>query len=48
MSDKTAVYKTIWVKNKTHDELTSIGTKSQSYDDIINMLITAYKKRNEK
>ena len=35
--------KTITVKDETHAELTSIGKKGESYDDIIRRLIHDYK-----
>ena len=35
--------KTITVKDKTHAELTNIGKKGESYDDIIQRLIHDYK-----
>lgn len=37
-------YTTIWVKKTTHEKLTDIGKKPQSYDDIIIMLIDDYEK----
>lgn len=42
-----SVYTTIWVKKTTHEKLTNIGKKPQSYDDIIIMLIDDYEKRNK-
>jgi predicted CopG family antitoxin len=35
--------KTITVKDETHAELTIIGKKGESYDDIIQRLIRDYK-----
>jgi hypothetical protein len=45
--DKT-LWTTVWVKKTTHKKLTDIGTKGQSYDDILDMLINVYEESNKK
>ena len=37
----------IKVKDETYDELTSLGKKNETYDDIIQKCIQAYKKVNK-
>ncbi|MGA7898842.1 MAG: hypothetical protein WCA39_08280 [Nitrososphaeraceae archaeon] len=37
----------IKVKDETYDELTSLGKKNETYDDIIQKCIEAYKKVNK-
>lgn len=39
---------TIGIRKATHEALTEIGTKGQSYDDIVRMLINAYPDGNKK
>jgi predicted CopG family antitoxin len=39
--------KQIKVKDETYDELTSLGKKNETYDDIIQKCIEAYKKVNK-
>ena len=36
--------KTIKIQDKTHERLENIGTKSETFDDIINKLLVVYKK----
>ncbi|MGC2596861.1 MAG: hypothetical protein WA395_01865 [Nitrososphaeraceae archaeon] len=37
----------IKVKDETYDELTSLGKKNETYDDIIQKCIQGYKKVNK-
>ena len=37
----------IQIKRETHRELSEIGRKGQSYDDIVRMLLEFYKEHHE-
>jgi predicted CopG family antitoxin len=42
-----SVPRQIKVKDETYEELTSLGKKNETYDDIIQKCIQAYKKVNK-
>ena len=40
--------KQIKLRDETYDELTAIGHKNETYDDIVRRLLDSYKKSNPK
>jgi predicted CopG family antitoxin len=43
----TSESKLIKIKKQTYDELTTLGKKNETYDDIIQRLIRAFKENNK-
>lgn len=40
--------KTLKISEETHEALTKVGMKGETYDDIISMLVNHYKEYKEK